>query len=75
MSDTATVLYDAPGPKAQLRNRITAVVFIAIVVAIAAFAIGLYTQTTSLAVTPKLHDVWIEKSQGEPVFADARFVR
>ncbi|MGV9793898.1 ABC transporter substrate-binding protein [Gordonia sp. NPDC003422] len=40
-----------------------------------ALAIGLYTQTTSLAVAPKLHDVWIEKSQGEPVFADARFVR
>ncbi|WOC11391.1 ABC transporter substrate-binding protein [Gordonia sp. MP11Mi] len=40
-----------------------------------ALAIGLYTQTTSIAATPKLHDVWIEKSQGEPVFADARFVR
>ncbi len=40
-----------------------------------ALAIGLYTQTTSLASSPKLHDVWIEKSQGEPVFADARFVR
>ncbi|WP_076477079.1 ABC transporter substrate-binding protein [Williamsia sterculiae] len=40
-----------------------------------ALAIGLYTQTTSLATRPGLHDVWIEKSQGEPVFADARFVR
>ena len=40
-----------------------------------ALSIGLYTQTTSLASNPKLHDVWIEKSQGEPVFADARFVR
>ncbi|MDL9938540.1 ABC transporter substrate-binding protein [Gordonia sp. ABSL1-1] len=40
-----------------------------------ALAIGLYTQTTSLAITPKLHDVWTEQSQGEPVFADARFVR
>lgn len=40
-----------------------------------ALAIGLYTQTTSLATSPRLHDVWIEKSQGEPVFADARFVR
>lgn len=39
-----------------------------------ALAIGLYTQTTSLAVSPKLHDVWAEKSQGEPVFSDARFV-
>jgi peptide/nickel transport system substrate-binding protein len=40
-----------------------------------ALAIGLYTQTTSIATNPKLHDVWIEKSQGEPVFSDARFVR
>lgn len=40
-----------------------------------ALAIGLYTQTTSIAVTPRLRDVWVEKSQGEPVFADARFVR
>ncbi|MDH3018075.1 ABC transporter substrate-binding protein [Gordonia alkanivorans] len=40
-----------------------------------AMSIGLYTQTTSIAVNPKLHDVWVEKSQGEPVFADARFVR
>lgn len=40
-----------------------------------ALAIGLYTQTTSIASNPKLHDVWIEKSQGEPVFSDARFVR
>ncbi|MBM7279228.1 ABC transporter substrate-binding protein [Gordonia rubripertincta] len=40
-----------------------------------ALSIGLYTQTTSIAANPKLHDVWVEKSQGEPVFADARFVR
>lgn len=40
-----------------------------------ALSIGLYTQTTSLAVSPRLHGVWVEKSQGEPVFADARFVR
>ncbi|NED65986.1 ABC transporter substrate-binding protein, partial [Streptomyces sp. SID10244] len=40
-----------------------------------ALAIGLYTQTTSIASSPRLHDVWIEKSQGEPVFSDARFVR
>ncbi|WP_024804309.1 ABC transporter substrate-binding protein [Nocardia sp. BMG51109] len=39
-----------------------------------AAAIGLYTQTTSIAVAPRLRDVWIEKSQGEPVFSDARFV-
>lgn len=40
-----------------------------------AVSIGLYTQTTSMAIRPDLHDVWIEKSQGEPVFADARFVK
>lgn len=40
-----------------------------------AVSIGLYTQTTSMAIRPDLQDVWIEKSQGEPVFADARFVR
>ncbi|MFW0783667.1 ABC transporter substrate-binding protein [Gordonia sp. CPCC 206044] len=40
-----------------------------------ALSIGLYTQTTSIASTPRLHDVWVEKSQGEPVFSDARFVR
>lgn len=40
-----------------------------------ALAIGLYTQTTSLASRPQLRDVWIEQSQGEPVFHDARFVR
>ncbi|MDS1115089.1 ABC transporter substrate-binding protein [Gordonia westfalica] len=40
-----------------------------------ALSIGLYTQTTSIAANQKLHDVWVEKSQGEPVFADARFVR
>ncbi|NMN99906.1 amino acid ABC transporter permease [Gordonia sp. TBRC 11910] len=39
MSTQATVLYDAPGPKARLRNNIIAVVFIAIVVAIAVYAI------------------------------------
>jgi peptide/nickel transport system substrate-binding protein len=38
-----------------------------------AAAVGLYTQTTSLAVAKNLHDVWLEKSQGEPVFADAYF--
>ncbi|GAC67140.1 ABC transporter substrate-binding protein [Gordonia soli] len=40
-----------------------------------ALSVGLYTQTTSIASRPDLHDVWIEKSQGEPVFSDARFVR
>ncbi len=40
-----------------------------------AAAIGLYTQTTSLASEPKLRDVWIENSQGEPVFHDAFFAK
>ncbi|NLG45381.1 amino acid ABC transporter permease [Gordonia sp. (in: high G+C Gram-positive bacteria)] len=39
MSDQATVLYDAPGPRARLRNRIVAVVFIAVLLAIAAYVI------------------------------------
>ncbi|WP_347954353.1 amino acid ABC transporter permease [Gordonia aichiensis] len=39
MSDESTVLYDAPGPRARIRNRITAVVFIAILAAIAAYVI------------------------------------
>jgi peptide/nickel transport system substrate-binding protein len=40
-----------------------------------AAAVGLYTQTTSLAAAKNLHDVWLEKSQGEPVFADAYFTK
>nr|WP_325208865.1 ABC transporter substrate-binding protein [Salinibacterium sp.] len=40
-----------------------------------AVAVGLYTQTTSLAVGPQLRDVWLEASQGEPVFHDAYFVQ
>ena len=39
-----------------------------------AASIGLYTQTTSLAIAPKLRDVWLEESQGEPVFHDAYLV-
>ncbi|MAU82892.1 amino acid ABC transporter permease [Gordonia sp. NPDC062954] len=39
MSANATVLYDAPGPKARRRNAIIAVVFIAILVAVAAYVI------------------------------------
>ncbi|MGV9673301.1 amino acid ABC transporter permease [Gordonia sp. NPDC003504] len=35
----ATVLYDAPGPKARVRNAIIAVVFVAIIVAILAYVI------------------------------------
>jgi peptide/nickel transport system substrate-binding protein len=40
-----------------------------------AAAVGLYTQTTSLAAAKNLHDVWLEKSQGEPVFSDAYFTK
>ncbi|WAC55199.1 amino acid ABC transporter permease [Gordonia sp. SL306] len=39
MSTNATVLYDAPGPKARMRNRIIAIVFIAILIAIAAYVL------------------------------------
>ncbi|AZG44144.1 amino acid ABC transporter permease [Gordonia insulae] len=39
MSSDATVLYDAPGPKGRMRNRIIAVVFIAIVVAVVAYVL------------------------------------
>lgn len=38
-----------------------------------AVGVGLYTQNTLVAVSDKLHDFWIEKSQGEPVFSDAYF--
>jgi peptide/nickel transport system substrate-binding protein len=40
-----------------------------------AAAVGLYTQTSSIAVANNLHDVWLEKSQGEPVFSDAYFTK
>ncbi|AUH69224.1 MULTISPECIES: amino acid ABC transporter permease [Gordonia] len=39
MSDQSTVLYDAPGPHARRRNLITAVVFVVILIAIAAYII------------------------------------
>jgi peptide/nickel transport system substrate-binding protein len=38
-----------------------------------AAGIGLYAQNTLIAVSDKLHGFWVEKSQGEPVFADAYF--
>ncbi|MEU5099574.1 ABC transporter substrate-binding protein [Streptomyces sp. NPDC020996] len=38
-----------------------------------AAGVGLYTQNTLIAVSNKLHDFWVEKSQGEPVFSDAYF--
>jgi peptide/nickel transport system substrate-binding protein len=40
-----------------------------------AAAVGLYTQNTTFAVAKDLNDVWLEKSQGEPVFSDAYFVK
>jgi peptide/nickel transport system substrate-binding protein len=41
-----------------------------------AVAIGLSTRTSSLAIdTSKLRDVWLEDSQGEPVFSDAYLVK
>jgi peptide/nickel transport system substrate-binding protein len=40
-----------------------------------AAALGLYTQNSSYAVANDLKDVWLEKSQGEPVFSDAYFVK
>lgn len=38
-----------------------------------AAVVGVYTQETTLAVEKNLHDVWLEASQGEPVFDDAYF--
>lgn len=40
-----------------------------------AAAVGLYDQTMSIAVAKNLRDVWLEKSQGEPVFEDAYFTK
>ncbi len=40
-----------------------------------AAAVGLYDQTMSIAAAKNLHDVWLEKSQGEPVFEDAYFTQ
>jgi peptide/nickel transport system substrate-binding protein len=39
-----------------------------------AAGIGLYTQNSTYAVARNLKNVWLEKSQGEPVFSDAYFV-
>jgi peptide/nickel transport system substrate-binding protein len=38
-----------------------------------AAVVGVYTQETTLAVEPNLKGVWLEASQGEPVFDDAYF--
>jgi peptide/nickel transport system substrate-binding protein len=38
-----------------------------------AVTVGLYAQTSTIAAQPNLHDVWLEASQGEPVFHDAYF--
>ncbi|HVO52891.1 MAG TPA: ABC transporter substrate-binding protein [Solirubrobacterales bacterium] len=38
-----------------------------------AATIGVWVQETTLAINKDLHDVWLEASQGEPVFSDAYF--
>lgn len=48
MSDQSTVLYDAPGPKAVIRNRITAVIFIAIVLAVVAYIVKILADNGQL---------------------------
>ena len=40
-----------------------------------AAGIGLYTQNSTYAIANSLKDVWLEKSQGEPVFTDAYFTK
>ena len=40
-----------------------------------AAGVGLYTQNTLIAVANNLKDFWVEKSQGEPIFSDAYFVK
>ncbi|GAA4253773.1 ABC transporter substrate-binding protein [Dactylosporangium darangshiense] len=40
-----------------------------------AAGIGLYTQNSTYAVARNLKNVWLEKSQGEPVFSDAYFTK
>jgi peptide/nickel transport system substrate-binding protein len=40
-----------------------------------AAGVGLYTQNSTYAVARNLKDVWLEKSQGEPVFSDAYFTK
>src|SRR5699024_11599460 len=39
-----------------------------------AAAIGLYSQTSSLAVSDEVTDIWLEAAQGGPVFHYAHFV-
>ena len=40
-----------------------------------AAGIGLYTQNSTYAISKNLKHVWLEKSQGEPVFSDAYFTK
>jgi peptide/nickel transport system substrate-binding protein len=40
-----------------------------------AVLVGLYPQPVLVAVNKRLHDVWLEGSQGEPVFSDAYFTK
>ena len=39
-----------------------------------ALSIGLYDRLSTLAVSPRLREVWQEHAQGGPVFHDAYFV-
>ncbi|MGV9824722.1 MULTISPECIES: amino acid ABC transporter permease [unclassified Gordonia (in: high G+C Gram-positive bacteria)] len=45
----ATVLYDAPGPRARVRNMIIAVVFIAVIVAIIAYVVVIFAGNDQFA--------------------------
>jgi peptide/nickel transport system substrate-binding protein len=40
-----------------------------------ALSIGVYDRLSTLAVSPKLHDVWQEHAQGGPTFYDAYFTK
>ena len=40
-----------------------------------ALSIGVYDRLSTLAVSPKLKDVWQEQAQGGPVFYDAYFTK
>ncbi|ALG84614.1 amino acid ABC transporter permease [Gordonia phthalatica] len=49
MSNQSTVLYDAPGPRARARNRITAVVFVVIVVAALGYMVSVLADNGQFA--------------------------
>lgn len=49
MSNQSTVLYDAPGPRARVRNRLTAVVFIVIVLAAVGYIVSVLADNGQFA--------------------------